>query len=131
MRMSKLILLVDDDPTFVEATKRVLETSGGYRVSTALSVEECLQRLEDELPDLILLDVMMARLTSGFDLCRKIKSDPQRKDIPIALITGIDSKFNFRFRDATGDPDWLPADDFIEKPVEAAVLLQRVKKFLA
>lgn len=125
----KLILIVDDDPSFLEATSGVLEGCG-YQVATALNPEECFQRLEAVLPDLIILDVMMVRLDSGFDVCRKLKKDPKTKHIPVLMLTAIDSTYPFRFGSEAGDEDWLPVDDYVDKPVEAPVLLRHIQRLL-
>lgn len=125
----KLILIVDDDPSFVEATSRVLEGCG-YRTTAALSPGECYERLESELPDLIILDVMMARLNSGFDVCRKLKKDVKTKHIPILMLTAIDKTYPFDFGSEAGDEDWLPVDDYVDKPVEAPVLLSHIQRLL-
>lgn len=127
--MGKHILLVDDDPHFVEATKGVLEECG-YRITTAFSVDQCFESLETEKPDLIVLDVMMARLNSGFDVSRKLKKDPQTKDIPILMLTGVDVQYSFEFGEAAGDEAWLPVEDFVDKPVEAPELVRRIERLL-
>jgi len=123
------ILLVDDDPDFVEATKLVLEQSG-YCVTTVLSSEECLSKLKEVKPDLIILDVMMESDHSGFDVCRELKRDSETKKIPILMLTAVDRKYPLNFASAAGDEYWLPVEDFIDKPVEAGVLIERVKKLL-
>lgn len=126
----KLILMVDDDPTFLEATKPVLEGSG-YRVTTALSPEECFNRLKEEKPNLIILDVMMIRDSSGFDVCREVKRNPETKDIPILMLTAVDQKYpTLNFASAAGDENWLPVEDFLDKPVEAGVLIEHIKKLI-
>ena len=129
MSKQKYILFVDDDPGFLDATTNVLE-SFGYRIRKALNPKECFEALKEELPDLILLDVMMARLDSGFDCCRKLKADDRTKGIPILMLTAIDKKYPFDFAKSSGDPDWLPADGFIDKPVEAIELVEHIRKLL-
>ena len=129
MADQKLILLVDDDPSFLDATISVLE-GFGYRTKKALNPKECFEELGKELPDLIILDVMMARLDSGFDVCRKVKTDDRTKSIPILMLTAVDKKYPFDFGGAAGDPDWLPVDDFMDKPVEAMELIEHVRKLL-
>ena len=75
-------------------------------------------------------DVMMARLDSGFDCCRKLKTDEKTKHIPILMLTAIDKKYPFDFGEVAGEQDWLPVDDFMDKPVEAKELLEHVRKLL-
>lgn len=129
MNQRKNILLVDDDADFLTATKLVLEESG-YYVETALSAKECLNKLKEKKPDLIILDVMMETDHSGFDLCRELKRDSDTKEIPILMLTAVDQKYPLNFASAAGDESWLPVEDFIDKPVEAGALIKRVKKLL-
>ncbi len=129
MDEQKLILLVDDDPNFLDATETVLE-SFGFRIKRAMSPEECFNQLKIELPDLIILDVMMARLDSGFDCCRKLKADDRTKHIPILMLTAVDKKYPFDFGGAAGEADWLPVDDFIDKPVEAMELVEHIRRLI-
>ena len=129
MSNKKSILFVDDDPSFIEATTNVLE-GFGYKVTKALNTKECFNALEKELPDIIILDVMMARIDSGFDICRKLKVDDKTKKIPILMLTAVDKKYPFDFGHSAGDADWLPVDDFLDKPVEAMELVDHIKKLL-
>lgn len=129
MNQQKNILLVDDDADFLTATKLVLEESG-YHVETCMSAKECITKLKVTKPDLIILDVMMETDHSGFDLCRELKRDSDTKEIPILMLTVVDQKYPLDFASATGDESWLPVEDFIDKPIEAGVLIERVKKLL-
>lgn len=125
----KVILIVDDDEDFLEATKVVLEKSG-YVVRTCMSAKECHAKLKAMKPDLIICDVMMETDHSGFDLCRELKKAATTKDIPILMLTAVEQKYALNFASAAGDEAWLPVDDFIDKPVEANILLDRVKMIL-
>lgn len=129
MKSTKNILIVDDDVDFVEATKIVLEKSG-YHVETCLSADACLQKLKTIDPDLIIMDVMMETDHSGFDLCREIKRNLKTKEIPILMLTAVEEKYPMNFGGAAGDETWLPVDAYIDKPVEAGVLLDRINKLL-
>lgn len=129
MKEQEVILIVDDDQDFIEATTIVLEKSG-YSVETCLSAKECIAKLKSLKPDLIVCDVMMETDHSGFDLCREIKRTTDTKDIPILMLTAVDQKYSLNFSQAAGDEAWLPVDDFIDKPVEASVLVERIKKLL-
>lgn len=129
MKSTKNILIVDDDVDFIEATKIVLEKSG-YHVETCLSAEECLQKLQTAGPDLIIMDVMMETDHSGFDLCREIKRNLKTKEIPILMLTAVEKKYPMNFGRTAGDDTWLPVDAYIDKPVEANVLLDRINKLL-
>jgi len=123
------ILIVDDDPDFVEATKVVLE-SKSYKVVVASNAKEALQVLKEETPDLIILDVIMGTADEGFDICREIKADPKYKHIPILMLTAVKRKAGFDFKPEAGDEVWLPVEDYIDKPVAPSELLARIEKLL-
>jgi len=122
------ILVVDDDPNFVAVMKPVLE-SKGYKVETAYNKGEAMEKLERLKPDLILLDIMMERLTDGFDICYRLKHDPEMKKIPVLAVSAITEKTGFKFLPATGG-EYFEVDDYIEKPVKPTNLLERVEKLL-
>ncbi|HID94203.1 MAG TPA: response regulator [bacterium (Candidatus Stahlbacteria)] len=123
------ILIVDDDPDFVEATKIVLE-SKSYKVAVASDGREGLQAVKKEKPDLIILDIMMTTGDEGFDVCRKLKRDPKYKDIPILMLTALQKKTGFDFKSEVGDEYWLPVEDYVDKPLPPSELLSRVEKLL-
>ena len=122
------LLVIDDDPDFIALMKPVLE-SKGYRVEAAHNREEAMEKLERFRPDLILLDIMMEKLTDGFDICYKLKHDPEMKKIPVLAVSSITEETGFKFSPAT-DGEYFEADDFVEKPVRPNILLERVDKLL-
>ena len=122
------ILVVDDDADQREITQGILETAG-YEIATAESEADALARVEEHPPDLLILDVMMKHLDGGFAVCQKLKSDPRYRDIPVIMVTGIREKMRVDFSPA-GDGEYLPADEFLEKPINPAVLLDKVAKLL-
>ena len=95
MTSKGLILVVDDDPDIV-ATSRIILESNGYEVHTASNGKEALDLLSRIKPDLMLLDVMMASDTEGFDLAFKLKEDPEFKDLPIIMLTAFLDKVRDR-----------------------------------
>jgi len=129
MAQGKTVMVVDDDPDLVETTKLALE-SAGYEVMTAGDGQEALAKLGQRKPDLILLDIMMARLTEGFDLSYRLRKDPELSKIPIIIVSGISSKTGFDFA-SEKDTDYVKAEDFLEKPVSTEVLLKRVAEVIA
>lgn len=129
MKDKKIILIVDDDEDFLEATRIVIEKSG-YAVETCVSAKECVAKLKVVKPDLIICDVMMETDHSGFDLCRELKRVPDTKDVPVIMLTAVDQKYSMNFSSAAGDTSWLPVDEFIDKPVEAKILIERIRKYL-
>jgi len=128
MNKPRKILVVDDDPSFTTAMTPVLE-SRGYQVEAAYNKEEAIEKIEKSKPDLILLDIMMERLTDGFDLCYKLKHDPELSKIPVLAVSAINNEIGFRFSPGT-DGEYFQADDFVEKPVKPKNLLERVEKLL-
>ena len=122
------ILLVDDDPDFVAATKTVLESRQYYKVLTASDGVFALLTAKAEKPDLIILDVIMP-FEDGFDTARELKTDPGLSQIPIMMLTS--------FSQRKGETDVsvaqgmeLEAEDYVEKPVSPQELLLRIDKLL-
>ncbi len=131
MKEQKSILMLDDDPTFLEATKVVLEGSG-YRVITTTCPEDCFGKLKETKPDLIILDVMMVRDHTGFDVCRDLKRDPETKGIPILMLTAVDQKYpSFHFAEAAANVLTSDALDPIAKIPEYKVCAVRIEKLRA
>ena len=122
------ILIIDDDPDITEVMKIVL-TEQGYAVSSADDGEDGLEQIKVEKPDLIILDVMMNTSREGFLFSRQLKAS-EYKDIPIVMITSVKEMTGFDFKSVAGDPDWLPVEDYLDKPVEPEVLLEKVAALL-
>src|SRR4030042_4648082 len=125
----KRILVIDDDADFVESIKVVLEAKG-YLVSQAPDKKEGMKKVEQIQPDLIIMDVMLEKMSDGFDLSRKIKGEERYKTTPILMLTAIGEKTGFRFSSAAGDEMWLPVDDYAEKPIQPEELISRVERLL-
>ena len=123
------ILIVDDDPDITEVMRVVLENKG-YVVDSAADGNEGIAKIKTARPDLIILDVMMNTLREGFLLSRKLKTDPAYKQIPILMVTAVKEKFGMDFKPAAGDEDWLPVEDYLDKPVAPNVLLEKVATLL-
>jgi len=128
------ILVVDDDPDFLESTRTVLEAAG-HSVATAGDDQQGLARLEAEKPDLLLLDVMMSRWDSGFQLLWKLKSDDRFASIPVLMLTGVDREMNVDYASHANsgldaDQEYLPVAGYIVKPVEPDKLTATVARVL-
>jgi CheY-like chemotaxis protein len=124
----KKILIVDDDPDIREVLTTVLES--GYELKEAASREEGTSALADFVPDLVILDVMMEKHDSGFELAREIKSNKNLKDVKILMSTNVDNEMKMDFKKTAGDPDWLPVDDYIVKPIDPKGILIKVEKLI-
>ncbi len=126
--MAKKILIVDDDPDLVEAVTMILE-SKKYDVSAAYGGNEGLQKARSDKPDLIVLDVMMPD-KDGYAVCKELKADQKTSKIPVLLLTAVASKIaTTRYTQQMGLE--TEADDYIDKPVEPAMLVQRIETLLS
>ena len=127
MADKKKILLVDDDPDFVEAVRVIVE-SGGYQVRVAYDGQEGLDAVAEEKPDLIVLDVMMP-VMNGHAACARLKADKATASIPIILLTAVADRVTtstYTHRDMLESE----AEDYMPKPVEPAELLALIKSWL-
>jgi CheY-like chemotaxis protein len=122
--MAKSILIVDDDPDFLEQHRMLLEANG-YAVRTAASGRECLAQVEADRPDLIILDMVMGDRQEGFEVSRELKNSEYTKAIPLVMITSVNDAIPFRIEP---DRTWLPVDALIEKPVDPPLLLSVVQR---
>ena len=124
MSNDKLILVVDDDPDLVESVSTKLE-SEGFQVAKAYDGVEAWDRIKDERPQMLILDVMMPR-KNGYDLCDEIKNDDQYKDITVLLLTAVaDAVPSTTYTHMDGKTTL--ADDFIPKPIDMDKLMEIVK----
>jgi signal transduction histidine kinase len=117
--VASLILIVDDDTVTREGLQAVLENND-YQIETATNGVEAIQKAQTLLPDLILLDVMMPEM-DGYEVCHTIRGIPEIAEIPIILLTALDSQESFLHGLEMG------ADDFLTKPINRHELRARVK----
>ena len=127
-KTSSKILVVDDDKDFVESTRALLEGEG-YQVIFAYDGESGLQLAQKERPDLMMLDVMMASNTEGFEVSRKIPQMDELRDMAVILVTGIREAMNLSYG-FEPDETWLPVNSVMEKPVPPVKLLQEIRQKL-
>jgi two-component system alkaline phosphatase synthesis response regulator PhoP len=127
MERKAKVLIIDDDPDFVAATKLVLE-SKPYQVVTAFDGDEGLKKARDESPDLIILDVIMP-LKDGFMVCEQLKRHPELGKIPVLMLTAFADKVGETSL-AVSQGLTLEAEDFIDKPITPPELLIRVERLL-
>jgi CheY-like chemotaxis protein len=119
---SARILLVDDNQQNLELMHAYLE-SLPCRLSSARDGVEAIEAIQRERPDLVLLDVMMPKM-SGFEVCRKLKSDPATRDIVVIMVTALHEVGDHERAVESG------TDDFLTKPVNKLELLTRVRSLL-
>ncbi len=121
------VLVVDDDPDFVEIVTRILTTEG-YDVHSAPGGSEALRAMRTQRPDLVLLDVMMGDPLEGVAVSREMASNPDLKDVPVIMISSIDSSANAIL---LPDDVHIPIDAFLVKPVKADYLLKTIRRFVS
>jgi len=122
------ILVIDDDIDLVEIIRVTLEKNG-YRVIDAQTGDRGLALALTENPDLILLDVMMGKVDEGFQVAYQLRSSDITAETPILMLTAVTDRTGFEF-DPKRDKDFLPVDEFLEKPIGPRTLLDMVRKHL-
>jgi len=130
------ILVVDDDRDLVTTLRMVLE-GAGYRVVSAPDAVQGMATAADERPDLILLDIMMPNATEGFHFVWKLRrrEEPYFQKVPIVVLSAIHETTDLRFYPDSGDGtyragEFLPIQDFVDKPLDPARLLERIGRVL-
>ncbi len=120
--MSKKILIADDETDIVETLQFMLEVEG-FECLTAYNGEDALNLAKREMPDLLILDVMMPKI-NGYKVCRLLKFDAKYKNIPILMVTARSQEEDKMIGEETG------ADEYITKPFEINDVVEKVKKYL-
>ncbi|MBM2816178.1 MAG: two-component hybrid sensor and regulator [Ignavibacteria bacterium] len=113
------IMVVDDNRITTKLLRRYLEASG-YEAREAYDGIDCLEKVEEQVPDAIVLDVMMPRL-DGYETVKRLKSQPKTKDVPVVIVTALNDVANQLKSIDAG------ADDFLSKPIEEKLLTAKVK----
>lgn len=120
--MSRNVLVVDDEPNIVLSIKFLMNQKG-YEVRTASNGEEALKALQEQTPDLILLDVMMPK-PDGYEVCQTIRATKEWRDIPVIMLTAKGREVEREKGLAMG------ADDYITKPFATRELVDKVQAIL-
>ena len=124
----KTILVIDDDIDLVEIIRVTLENEG-YTVIDAQNGERGKAMAREKDPDLILLDVMMGKVDEGFQVAYELRGDEATRGIPILMLTAVVDQTGFDF-DPSKDREFLPVDEFLEKPISPRKLVDMVRKHL-
>jgi Lrp/AsnC family transcriptional regulator for asnA, asnC and gidA len=120
------VLVVDDDPDFVEFVQLTLSEEG-FEVSTAGSGEEALASMRVNRPDLVIMDVMMQGVLDGIQTARAMRTDGDLRDVPILMVSSITDT---AFSGLLPRGESLPADNFMAKPVEVSELVTEARRLV-
>jgi DNA-binding response OmpR family regulator len=123
------IMIIDDNKDYLFSMETYLKKKG-FEVNSAFDGQAAMDIINKEKPDLILLDVMMESLFSGFEIWRRLKSDAKLKKIPIICVSGMVDELKVRMDDATKDYEYFDPDAFFEKPVERESVLNKINELL-
>jgi twitching motility two-component system response regulator PilG len=118
----KKILVVEDEESLLKL-ESILLTSRGYEVRGVPNGQAALDAIVEERPDLVLLDIMLPEI-DGFEVCRRIKSDPATRDIPVVMLTAK------KTRDDMARGEKVGADWYITKPFKSAMVIETIQRFL-
>jgi CheY-like chemotaxis protein len=122
------ILIVDDDPDILDGILMILETQP-YKLETARDGKKCMELVEKEVPDLLILDLLMPRM-DGWGVIREMRNNPRFASVPIMILsTVIEDASHRRYELETGMA--MDIQGYVQKPAKPADLLQRIEKLLA
>jgi adenylate cyclase len=124
---SAKILVVDDDPDFVEIMRTILE-SNDYNVVTAANGEQALAQVKAQRPDLMLLDIMMSSVLDGLNVSEQLALDPEARFMPVIMVSSI-AETPYAHVFPMGEQPHM--DAWLSKPVDPKVLLAKVAELLA
>jgi len=120
------VAIIDDDIDCLDLTRSILETKG-YAVSCYSDPDKALAGMSSDVPDIIITDLMMSTLDSGFALSRHVRQTPALANTPIIVLTAVASKMGYDFRPASeSDLTAMQIDALFEKPVDAKALLKKI-----
>jgi CheY-like chemotaxis protein len=127
MEKQPYILIVDDDPDILEGILTILE-SQPYRLATARDGKQCMELIARELPDVLILDLLMPRM-DGWGVIREMRSEPRYANVPIMILTTvIEDASRRRYELETGVA--MNVQGYVQKPAKPADLIQRIEKLL-
>ena len=123
------IVIVDDNTDYLFTMKTFLSRNG-FEVETASDGQTGIDLIKKGRPHLVLLDVMMETIFSGFEVCRQIRNDPELKNLPIIGITGMEDELGLKF-DKYKDEEYFSPDALFDKPVDKDALLAKIKDLIS
>lgn len=124
----KLILIADDDPDVRESLKLMLGNTP-HHLTFAVNGGEVLEKINERIPDLLILDLLMPQM-DGFEVIKRLKDSPRFSKIPILVLTAVGKKASERrYELETGIS--MDIDDYIEKPINPKDFIHRVDKILS
>jgi CheY-like chemotaxis protein len=130
MAEQSLILIVDDDYDFLEINRHILERAG-FRVATAASPTQAMDRVAAETPDLVITDLMMSEVDSGFSLSRRLRDDPRTAAVPIIMSTSVTTALGLDFTPHSADDlASMKVDAYFDKPLDPVALVAKVRELL-
>ena len=128
MGKSLKIVMVDDNTDFLFTMETFLQRNG-FEVHTAEDGQQGMDLIRKERPDLILLDIMMETLFSGFEVCKEVRKDDALKDTPIIGISGMGEELEIDYKQWP-DYDYFRPDAFLDKPVDKPQLLRMIPEVI-
>ena len=130
MAEQRLILIVDDDYDFLEINRHILEKAG-FRVTTAVSPSQAMERVAAETPDLVITDLMMSEVDSGFSFSRRLRDDPRTAAVPIIMSTSVTTALGLDFTPHSADDlASMKVDAYFDKPLDPVALVAKVRELL-
>ena len=127
MEKQPYVLIVDDDPDILDAIMTILETQP-YRLAAARDGKQCMAMVNEEIPDLLILDLLMPRM-DGWGVIREMRSEPRFNTVPIMILTTvIEDASRRRYELETNMA--MDVQDYVQKPVRPDELLRRVENLL-
>ena len=130
MAEPSLILIVDDDYDFLEINRHILERAG-FRVATAASPTQAMDRVAAETPDLVITDLMMSEVDSGFSLARRLRDDSRTAAVPIIMSTSVTTALGLDFTPHSADDlASMKVDAYFDKPLDPVALVAKVRELL-
>lgn len=125
------LMIIDDDVEIAGNLAAMLKAAG-HQVDTLDTTRDAEDKLAANPPDLLVLDVMFpGNPAAGFDLARRIRKTAKIERLPIILLTAINQEFPADFSARDIDKEWMPVDDFVEKPVDVHVLNRKIEAILS